>query len=100
TNDDGVSLQGRGDKLLWQRNSQFVPLAIGSRFGSYEIVAPLGQGGMGEVYRARDARLDRDVALKVLPGSALADETARAELLREARLVASLNHPHICTIYE
>jgi serine/threonine protein kinase len=77
-----------------------MPLAIGSRLGSYEIVAPLGQGGMGEVYRARDARLNRDVALKVLPDSSLAEETARAQLLREARLAASLNHPHICTIYE
>ena len=55
---------------------------------------------MGEVYRARDPRLDRDVALKVLPASALTDDTARARLLREARLAASLNHPHICTIYE
>ncbi len=55
---------------------------------------------MGEVYRARDARLDRDVALKVLPAIALTDELARARLLREARLAASLNHPHICTIYE
>ena len=75
-------------------------LAPGARLGPYEIVAPLGAGGMGEVYRARDSRLERDVALKVLPAAALADETARARLVREARLASKLNHPHICTIYD
>ena len=61
---------------------------------------PIGAGGMGEVWRARDTRLERDVALKVLPAEALADETARARLVREARLASKLNHPHICTIHE
>jgi serine/threonine-protein kinase len=75
-------------------------LQSGSRLGPYEIVAPLGAGGMGEVYRARDTRLGREVAIKVLPATVLADQTARTQLLREARLAASLNHPHICTIYE
>ncbi len=72
----------------------------GSHLGPYEIVAPLGAGGMGEVWRARDSRLDRDVALKLLPAEAVADETARARLIREARLASKLNHPHICTIHE
>jgi eukaryotic-like serine/threonine-protein kinase len=75
-------------------------LAAGSRFGPYEILAPVGEGGMGQVWRARDTRLDRDVALKVLPTETLTDKTARARLVQEARLASKLNHPHICTIYE
>jgi len=77
-----------------------MPLAAGARLGPYEIQSALGAGGMGEVYRARDTRLERDVALKVLPAAALADETARARLVREARLASKLNHPHICTVYD
>jgi TolB-like protein/predicted Ser/Thr protein kinase len=77
-----------------------MPLAPGARFGAHEIMAFLGAGGMGEVWRARDTRLDREVALKVLPPAALDDETARARLLREARLASKLNHPHVCTIHE
>jgi TolB-like protein len=72
----------------------------GTRLGPYEIVALLGAGGMGEVYRARDTRLERDVALKVLPADVLADETARARLVREARMASKLNHPNVCTIHE
>ena len=75
-------------------------LTAGQRLGPYEITAPIGAGGMGEVWRARDTRLERDVALKVLPAEASADETARARLVREARLASKLNHPHICTIHE
>ncbi len=75
-------------------------LRAGATRGPFEIVAPLGAGGMGEVYRARDPRLDREVALKVLPAAAVADETARARLLREARMASKLNHPNVCTIYE
>ncbi len=75
-------------------------LARGSLLSTYEILAPLGAGGMGEVYRARDTRLDREVALKVLPVRSLHDQIARARLLREAHLAATLNHPNICTMYE
>jgi serine/threonine protein kinase/Flp pilus assembly protein TadD len=70
------------------------------RFGAYEIIAFIGAGGMGEVWKARDTRLERDVALKVLPAEVLTDEHARARLLREARLASKLNHPHVCTIHE
>jgi len=77
-----------------------MPLAPGARFGAHEIVAFIGAGGMGEVWRARDTRLDREVALKVLPPATLDDENARARLLREARLASKLNHPHVCTIHE
>ncbi len=73
---------------------------IGSMLGPYRVLEKLGAGGMGEVYRARDSRLERDVALKVLPAATLGDETARARLVREARLASRLNHPHICTVYD
>lgn len=72
----------------------------GTRLGPYEIEAPLGAGGMGEVYRARDTRLGRDVALKVLPSHLAADPTALARFEREARSVAALNHPHILAIFD
>src|SRR3990172_1157437 len=75
-------------------------LLPGTLIGPYKIVGPIGAGGMGEVYRARDQRLDRDVAIKFLPASTVSDPTARARLLREARAAAALNHPHICTIHE
>ncbi len=75
-------------------------LAAGARLGPYEVVAFLGAGGMGEVWRARDTRLERDVALKVLPASAPEEPAARARLLREARLASKLNPPNVCTIHE
>jgi serine/threonine protein kinase/Tol biopolymer transport system component len=75
-------------------------LAPGSTLGPYEVVAPLGSGGMGEVYRAYDTRLGRDVAIKVLPAELAADLEGRARLEREARAVASLSHPHICTLHD
>jgi eukaryotic-like serine/threonine-protein kinase len=75
-------------------------LSAGTRLGPYEIVSSLGAGGMGEVYRARDTKLERDIAVKVLPVTALSDPHARTRLAREARLVASLNHPSICTVHD
>ena len=75
-------------------------LATGDRLGPYEIVSQLGAGGMGEVYRARDTRLNRDVAIKVLPGDVAADSDRVRRLQQEAQAVAALNHPHICQIYD
>src|SRR5512136_448656 len=77
-----------------------MPLAAETRVGPFEVLSLLGAGGMGEVYRALDTRLGREVALKVLPTATVADESARARLLREARLASQLNHPHICTVHE
>jgi len=76
-----------------------MPLQAGSRLGAYEIVGPLGAGGMGEVYRARDTRLHRDVAIKVLPDRLAADPDRLARFEREAQVLASLNHPHIAHIH-
>jgi TolB-like protein len=76
------------------------PLVAGERLAHYRIVQKIGAGGMGEVYRARDERLDRDVAIKVLPATSFEDPAARARLVREARAAAGLNHPHICTVHE
>ncbi len=77
-----------------------MPLTSGTRLGPYEIIAPLGAGGMGEVYRARDTRLDRDVAIKVLPQHLSANPEVRARFEREAKTVSSLNHPRICTLFD
>src|ERR1700733_9200219 len=71
-----------------------MPLSLGSRLGPYEILAPIGAGGMGEVYRARDTRLGRDVAIKV------SQEKFSARFEQEARSIAALNHPHICQLYD
>jgi Tol biopolymer transport system component len=75
-------------------------LAAGTKLGPYEIQSPLGAGGMGEVYRARDTRLERDVAIKVLPSNLSADPALRQRLEREAKAVSKLSHPHICTLYD
>jgi serine/threonine protein kinase/Tol biopolymer transport system component len=75
-------------------------LAAGTRLGPYEIVGPLGAGGMGEVYKARDTRLERTVAIKILPAHAASDPEFRARFEREARTISQLNHPHICTLYD
>src|ERR1700692_1232285 len=76
-----------------------MPLSAGSKLGSYEIVVPLGAGGMGEVYRARDTKLKRDVALKVLPDAFSRDPERMARFQLEAEVLASLNHPHIAHLY-
>jgi eukaryotic-like serine/threonine-protein kinase len=75
-------------------------LGPGARLGPYEIVAPLGAGGMGEVYKAKDTRFDRTVAIKVLPSHVSGDPALRERFEREARTIAALNHPHICTLYD
>jgi serine/threonine protein kinase len=76
-----------------------VTLTAGTRFGVYEVLSALGAGGMGEVYRARDTRLDRDVAIKVLPETFTSDHERLARFQREAKVLASLNHPNIATVY-
>src|SRR5262245_1944932 len=75
-------------------------LGPGTRLGPYEIVAPIGAGGMGEVYKARDTRLDRTVAVKVLPAHVSDDPALRERFEREARTIGALNHPHICTLHD
>ena len=75
-------------------------LASGSRLGPYEIVAPIGAGGMGEVYRARDTRLDRSVAIKILPEDFAKNGQLKIRFEREAKAISQLNHPHICTLYD
>src|SRR5262245_56273473 len=74
-------------------------LAAGTRLGAYEIVGLIGAGGMGEVYRARDSRLDRQVAIKSLPDALRTDPEPAARFAREAKLLATLNHPNIATIH-
>src|SRR6185369_959348 len=75
-------------------------LPSGSRLGPYEIVSLLGVGGMGEVYRARDTRLERTVAVKVLPQHLSASADLRERFEREAKAISKINHPHICTLYD
>src|SRR5438093_184934 len=75
-------------------------LSVGTRLGPYEITGSLGAGGMGEVYKARDTRLDRTVAIKVLAPSVATDVEFRARFDREARTISQLDHPHICALYD
>src|SRR5580692_9745661 len=76
-----------------------MPLSAGRRLGPYEILSPIGAGGMGEVYRARDTRLDRTVAIKVLPEHR-SNPQLRERFEREAKAISSLSHPHICPLYD
>src|ERR1700736_4597187 len=75
-------------------------LTAGTRLGPYEILAPLGAGGMGEVYRARDTRLDRTVAIKILPQHLSDNPALRQRFEREAKAISCLNHPHICVLHD
>src|SRR5499427_901929 len=77
-----------------------MPLAAGSKLGPYEILAPLGAGGMGEVYRARDERLKRDVAIKVLPSSFASDTERLRRFEQEAQAAGALNHPNITAVHD
>ena len=85
----------------WDYNdAQRMGLTSGTKLGPYEIVSPLGAGGMGEVYRARDTRLDRTVAIKILPSHLSDNAEAKQRFEREARTISSLNHPNICTLHD
>jgi serine/threonine protein kinase len=95
---DPATLEGALRALATEAPSP--PLAPGDRLGPYEVVAPLGAGGMGEVYQARDTRLGRTVALKRLLADLAASAEGRQRFEREARVIAGLNHPHICTLYD
>jgi eukaryotic-like serine/threonine-protein kinase len=75
-------------------------ISPGTRLGPYEVVSPIGAGGMGEVFRARDTRLDRTVAVKVLPPYLSASPEARQRFEREAKTISQLSHPHICALYD
>jgi serine/threonine protein kinase len=90
------SLYNRASLL---QNRQVTVLSPGALVGPYEVVSPLGAGGMGEVYSARDTKLSREVAIKVLPGEMARDPERLSRLRREATLLAALNHPHIAAIY-
>ncbi len=94
------ALAGDLARSMPEERDQPAHLAVGSRFGVYEIREIIGAGGMGEVYRATDTRLGRDVALKVLPARFAADRDRHERFRREARLLASLNHPNIAAVYE
>src|SRR6266567_6170055 len=84
----------------WRYNTPKMSLSPGTKLGPYEIQALLGAGGMGEVYRANDKRLDRTVAIKVLPSHLSSDRDRIQRFEREARTISSLNHPNICALYD
>src|SRR5712691_7345603 len=90
----------RATALLYTVERAAASTLTTEKLSHYRVLEKIGAGGMGEVYRAHDEQLDRDVAIKLLPSDSFSDATARARLLREARSAAALNHPHICTVYE
>src|SRR5262245_45282283 len=77
-----------------------MPVSVGTRPGPHEIITAIGAGGRGEIYKARDTRLDRQVAIKVLPASLATDRRFRERFDREARVISQLDHPHICALYD
>src|SRR5215510_5314355 len=91
---------GRAPSMGESATFSAVSLASGTRLGSYEILSAIGAGGMGEVYRARDAKLGREIAIKVLPGDVATDPARRSRFEQEARSASALNHPNILTIYD
>src|SRR5688572_10452851 len=92
---------GVGPRCHWKHvDPEPMPLNPGARLGPYEVISALGAGGMGEVYKARDTRLDRIVAVKVLPPALAEDQEFRHRFDREARTISQLSHPHICTLYD
>jgi serine/threonine protein kinase len=96
----GLPLCKKERSVYFLCNNRRMALNSGTRLGPYEILGPLGAGGMGEVYRARDTRLGRDVAVKILPAHLSENAEVRERFEREARAISSLNHPHICTLYD
>src|SRR5450759_3458016 len=92
-----ISRSEAEDVALLRKNNILTP---GSRLGPYEILSPLGAGGMGEVYKAKDTRLGRDVAIKVLPPHLSSDPEIRQRFEREAKAISALTHPHICALYD
>ncbi len=96
----GGAQRRRGRELAKLCHNRRMALNSGTRLGPYEILGPLGAGGMGEVYRAKDTRLGRDVAVKILPAHLSENAEVRERFEREARAISSLNHPHICTLYD
>src|SRR5262249_54948929 len=87
-------------RIIPELSQSTVALAPGTRLGAYEIVSLVGSGGMGEVYKARDTRLDRTVAIKILPETLAADPQFPERFDREARAISQLTHPNICTLYD
>ncbi len=94
------SVRLQPDRAVRYSSVPRMPLTAGTKLGPYEILAPLGAGGMGEVYRARDIRLDRTVAIKVLPEALEGDSQFRDRFEREARTISQLNHPNICILHD
>src|SRR3982074_2025890 len=95
-----VPERASGHSLVRYNCAPQMALTSGTKLGPYEIQSPLGAGGMGEVYRARDTRLDRIVAIKVLTCSVVTSPELKQRFEREARTISRLNHPHICTLYD
>src|ERR1035441_9101812 len=91
---------GPGGFLIYTRMTPNMPLSSGDKLGPYEILSAIGAGGMGEVYRAKDTKLGRQVAIKQMPGHLAANPSARERLRREASAAAALDHPFICKVFE